>query len=863
MIVVLLAFEGTPMRMEMRKSRRGRSRLLERFESRSRRRRGRKEVKRQSQEIRSCGDVVYYGEIGIGTPEQRFQVIFDTGSSDFWVASTDCKGSKCDGLNLYDGSKSSTYEKNSKLFQIFYADDDRVSGHRSYDTVRWAGLIAERQGFAEVDSVGNFFICGAEDGLLGMAFGSLSELEVPTPFETLMMQNQVSGLFAFDVPSDNDDAPGELVLGGTDENHYVGDLVYVALKEPHSGFWEVLVKDVFVGSTKVPSTSTTTALVDTGTSVIFAKPNAVHAIASAVDALCYYWSEADQEFLRQQCSDFSNTNLEYDIIAAPCATTKFSSSGDLDLLFTFTDSRGQEATARVPPLYYFETDFCDEASGEEFRDCQGLCWPKSYLDWNAPEDTACDDGRFGIDFNCPKWNCDNNLCAPCGNDPTEDFCMLGIVGDKGIHYWLLGDTFLTSTYTAFDVENYAMGFASSNKLLTAAPVSSSGPGSGKNSDQPSVAPTSLPPTKAPVYSPTMKPTTTEPTTPGPSLSPINCDLGDDPSWSVAFHPDHDCAWIALDRLRCSEVSSDGVVAVRACPVACGICSLEPPPPPTAKPTERPSLAPTTATSKPPTASPIAASLPTPSSLPTTSLPTTTTREKGDGPALLRGTILLDGLRDEDMAEAGTVIAAAIAASAGIDATMVTVTLRDDGKDTEVDYVIEGTESGLHAAEELLKALSTEDFDLALETAADDANMATAFARAVTVELATPHVVPVEEESKKKVDRKEASAMPFIAGIVVVVVVSIIIALASFAYTLQRKPEPSLRARAAQNVQITVNPVAGAIGPRQVETKSTDDDLPNRPIRMKYAALGGGGGDDDDTLNSLHHPLSDDDDQDGL
>jgi len=115
-------------------------------------------------------DAQYYGEIEIGTPGQKFTVIFDTGSSNLWVPS-----STCGWLNIAcQRHKSSTYTKDGRDFSIQYGTG-AMKGFVSVDKVCVAGVCVDSQGFAEaVKEPGITFIAAKFDGILGMGWSTIS-----------------------------------------------------------------------------------------------------------------------------------------------------------------------------------------------------------------------------------------------------------------------------------------------------------------------------------------------------------------------------------------------------------------------------------------------------------------------------------------------------------------------------------------------------------------------------------------------------------------------------------------------------------------------------------------------------------------
>ena len=185
----------------------------------------------------------------------------------------------------YDSGASATYHQDGRDFEIHYGSGT-MSGFVSTDKVCVADVCVDHQEFAEAThEPGVAFVAAKFDGILGMAFKSISVDQLSTVFDNMVNQGKVDQpVFSFWLNRNPDESNGGvLVLGGSDDSLYTGEMNYVDLME--ETWWHVNMDNVTVGTdTSMACPKGCTAILDTGTSLITGPKNQIRDINKAIGA---------------------------------------------------------------------------------------------------------------------------------------------------------------------------------------------------------------------------------------------------------------------------------------------------------------------------------------------------------------------------------------------------------------------------------------------------------------------------------------------------------------------------------------------------------------------------------------------------
>jgi len=227
-------------------------------------------------------DSSFFGSIAIGTPPVSFNVILDTGSSDLWLADSDCR-TGCGSVPTFASSASSTFRNSSTPFSITYGSG-RAAGVLGQDKVQMAGFSVDNQIFAICDRISSGLLNSPVSGLLGLGWSSIASSGATPFWETLVsggawdepvMSFQLTRFV--DVPSaDTLEPGGTFTMGFLNASLYTGEIDYQPLNGQAS-YWLLSMSSMVVQGnaiTLLPG-NPSLAAIDTGTTLVGGPPSAI------------------------------------------------------------------------------------------------------------------------------------------------------------------------------------------------------------------------------------------------------------------------------------------------------------------------------------------------------------------------------------------------------------------------------------------------------------------------------------------------------------------------------------------------------------------------------------------------------------
>jgi hypothetical protein len=228
----------------------------------------------------------YWGQVSLGSPLQHFKVIFDTGSGNLIIPSSDCNVPGCKPHHKYERKSSTTAmtiqnekgEGNAEISfgtgQIsgdFYRDKMCIGDSLCIDSSFIAADKESTEPFQEIPF----------DGIMGLGFKDLSMGEGFNIVDDLYAKGQLpQGQISFYLTDGGD---SEVTFGGYKPEYLASDIVWAPVKK--ESYWQVSIDDItFDNQPKNLCPDGCEVAVDTGTSMLAGPSDLVDKLSNMLGA---------------------------------------------------------------------------------------------------------------------------------------------------------------------------------------------------------------------------------------------------------------------------------------------------------------------------------------------------------------------------------------------------------------------------------------------------------------------------------------------------------------------------------------------------------------------------------------------------
>lgn len=232
----------------------------------------------------------YFGTITVGTPAQHFQVLFDTGSGNLLLPSAVCDGPACSKHRRFNVSSSTS----SVNIGFSSTPDTPVGDDGDQDVINLVYGTGEATGTIVKDQVCVGSICAYADivvateesdapfgdapfdGIFGLGLTKLSEGSAFNMLDSMSRGGSINkGLFSVFLGATAEEE-SEILFGSYRPEHMASKITWVPVL--NTGFWQVPLEVVAVRGKPLANISNSSAVLDTGTSLLAGPPVAINAL---------------------------------------------------------------------------------------------------------------------------------------------------------------------------------------------------------------------------------------------------------------------------------------------------------------------------------------------------------------------------------------------------------------------------------------------------------------------------------------------------------------------------------------------------------------------------------------------------------